>query len=158
MKAVVPGQRGFFPVIFFFLLLFPECRTIPDKPDILFIVVDDLGYKDLSCMGSRYYETPHVDRIAAGGMVFTNGYATCAVCSPSRASLMTGRFTARHGITDWIGAPEGEGWRRYRRFTKMLPPYYLHHLPKAYVTLPEALKEHGYKTFFVEMHHGRFVF
>jgi arylsulfatase A-like enzyme len=127
--------------------------SVPETPNILFIVVDDLGYKDVGFMGSEYYETPNIDRIAGGGMVFTNGYATCAVCSPSRASLLSGKFTARHGITDWIGAPEGTDWRRYERHTKMLPPPYLHHLPQAYVTLPEALKEHGYTTFFAGKWH-----
>ncbi len=141
-------------IFFVFLLFLQGCGpSAPEKPDILFIVVDDLGYKDVGFMGSDYYETPNIDRIATGGMIFTNGYATCAVCSPSRASLMTGKFTARHGITDWIGAPEGEGWRRYHRFTKLLPPDYLHHLPKEDITLPEALKEHGYKTFFAGKWH-----
>ena len=69
------------------------------KPNILFILADDLGYSDLSCMGSNYYETPNIDSIANSGIVFTNGYAGAQVCSPSRATIMTGQFTARHGIT-----------------------------------------------------------
>lgn len=128
-------------------------ETAPKKPNILFILVDDYGYHDLSSMGSKFYETPNVDRIAHEGMVFTNGYANCQVCSPSRASIMTGKFPARHGITDWIGAPVGTEWRKTGRFNQLLPPDYLHNLPKEFITLPEALKEQGYKTFFAGKWH-----
>lgn len=74
----------------------------PQKSNFILINVDDLGWADLSCYGSGYYETPHIDRLAAQGMRFTDGYASCAVCSPTRASIMTGRYPARIGITDWI--------------------------------------------------------
>jgi arylsulfatase A-like enzyme len=123
------------------------------KPNVLFILADDFGYHDLSCMGSKFYETPNIDKIASQGMVFTNGYAACQVCSPSRASIMSGKFPARHGITDWIGAPSGEKWRDAKRFNQLLPPEYVHSLPSAYITLPEALKEAGYKTFFAGKWH-----
>ena len=141
-----------------YLLLIPVLISCSEtdkkpKPNILFILVDDLGYHDLSCTGSEYYDTPNVDRIAREGMVFTNGYATCQVCSPSRASIMSGKFPARHGITDWIGAPSGEEWRQANRFNKLLPAEYLHNLPHEYVVLPEALKEAGYKTFFAGKWH-----
>ena len=72
------------------------------RTNIILINVDDLGWTDLSCYGSGFYETPNIDRLAAQGMKFTNGYASCAVCSPTRASIMTGRYPARIGITDWI--------------------------------------------------------
>jgi hypothetical protein len=123
------------------------------KPNVLFILADDLGYHDLSCMGSKFYETPHIDRIANEGMIFTEGYANSQVCSPSRASIMSGKFPARHGITDWIGARTGEDWRNAGRFTKLLPPEYVTHLPHEYITLPEAMKEAGYKTFFAGKWH-----
>ncbi len=123
------------------------------KPNVLFILADDFGYHDLSCTGSKFYETPNIDKIATQGMIFTNGYAACPVCSPSRASIMSGKFPARHGITDWIGAASGEQWRNAKRFTQLLPPEYVHRLPKEYVTLPEALKEAGYKTFFAGKWH-----
>ena len=123
------------------------------SPNVLFILVDDLGYHDLSCTGSKYYETPNVDRIAAEGMHFTNGYASCQVCSPSRASIMSGKFPARHGITDWIGARTEEEWRKTGRFNKLLPPEYQRQLPSEYVTLPEGMKEAGYKTFFAGKWH-----
>lgn len=125
----------------------------PSKPNILFILADDLGCHDLGATGSKFYETPHIDRIAGEGMMFTRGYANCQVCSPSRASIMTGKFTARHGITDWIGARTGEDWRKQKRFNRLLPAEYIHHLPHEYTTLPEALKEAGYKTFFAGKWH-----
>ena len=73
-----------------------------DKPNVVLILIDDMGWTDAACYGSRYYETPNIDRLAAGGMKFTNGYAACAVCSPTRAAVMTGRYPARLGVTDWI--------------------------------------------------------
>ena len=78
--------------------------THTDKPNVVLILIDDMGWTDAACYGSRYYETPHIDRLAAQGMKFTNGYAACAVCSPTRAAVMTGRYPARLGVTDWIRA------------------------------------------------------
>jgi len=146
-------------IAIYILLSFGACQQSINekagnlKPNILFILADDLGYHDLSCMGSHYYETPNVDRIANEGMIFTNGYAACQVCSPSRASIMTGKFPARHGITCHIGAPSGEDWRSRGRNNKLLPADYLHNLPHEFITLPEALKETGYKTFFAGKWH-----
>jgi arylsulfatase A-like enzyme len=131
-----------------------ETSTTAERPpNIIFILADDLGYHDLSSTGSSYYETPNIDRIADEGTVFTQGYATCQVCSPSRASIMSGKFPARHGITDWIGARTGESWREQGRFNQLLPPDYVWNLPHEYVTLPEALKDMGYKTFFAGKWH-----
>jgi len=76
----------------------------PRLPNIVFVLVDDLGWADLGCYGSTYYETPNLDRLASQGMRFTGAYAACAVCSPTRAAVMTGRYPARVGITDWIRA------------------------------------------------------
>ncbi len=123
------------------------------KPNVLFILVDDLGFKDLSCTGSTFYETPNVDKIANAGMVFNQGYAASRVCSPSRASIMTGKFTARHGITDWIGAKHGKTWREHNRHDKLLPADYVHILPKEDITLAEAMKASGYKTFYAGKWH-----
>ena len=137
-------------VFVFFIFLLSACNLQHNKhgkPNILFIIADDLGYYDLSCTGSNYYETPNIDRIAREGMMFTEGYANCQVCSPSRASIMTGKFPARHGITDHLGARSGKEWRTWGRHSKLLPPEYLHNLPHEYMVLPEALKEAGYKTF-----------
>ncbi|WP_340112086.1 sulfatase [Maribellus mangrovi] len=148
-----------FHIITFLLLLvvlFSSCnseKTEPARPNVLFILADDFGYHDMSIMGSQYYETPNIDRIASEGMIFTDGYAACQVCSPSRASILSGKFTARHGITDWIGAPTGENWRKLGRSNQLLPPEYEHALNKDYITLPEAMKEAGYRTFFAGKWH-----
>lgn len=129
-------------------------KTILTKPNVLFILVDDLGYADLSVMGSPYYETPNIDKIANSGTIFTNGYAACTVCSPSRASLMTGQYPARHGITQFEGPRNsGQSWKERKRYTKLLPPEYKHHLDSSAFTLPEAFKEHGYATFFAGKWH-----
>ncbi|HLR25441.1 MAG TPA: sulfatase-like hydrolase/transferase, partial [Fodinibius sp.] len=130
-----------------------ETNDPPPKPNVLFIIADDFGAHDLSSMGSDYYETPNLDQLAAQSMVFTNGYTAARVCSPARASIMSGKTPARHGITDWIGAPAGTDWRAQGRHSKLLPPEYVHHLPHEYMVLPEAMKEAGYKTFFAGKWH-----
>jgi arylsulfatase A-like enzyme len=131
----------------------PQQKLEERRPNVLFILADDFGNHDMSSMGSNFYETPNLDNIANEGMIFTNGYATCQVCSPSRASIMTGTFPARHGITDWIGAKTGEDWRKANRFNQLLPPEYEHNLNAAHTVLPEAMKEAGYKTFFAGKWH-----
>lgn len=122
------------------------------KPNIVFILADDFGVHDVSYGGSTYYETPNIDRIATEGVEFTQGYAACQVCSPSRASLMTGQFPARHGITDWIGAASGEQWTK-RINSKILPSEYVHAIPDEDITIAEAMKKGGYKTFFAGKWH-----
>lgn len=141
-----------------FIAITISCKTEVQKakgrkPNIVFILADDLGYSDLSCMGSTYYETPNIDAIANEGLVFTNGYSGSQVCSPSRATLLTGQFTARHGITDWIGAPSGEDWRTKKRFSKVLPASYKTYIDTHNVTLPMAFKKAGYATFFAGKWH-----
>ena len=123
------------------------------QPNVVFILADDLGVHDLSVLGSEYYETPHIDQIAREGTIFSQGYATSRVCSPSRASIMTGKFTAHHGITDWIGAASGEAWRSQDRNNKLLPSDYVHALPSGDTTLAEAMKAAGYTTFFAGKWH-----
>ena len=120
------------------------------KPNVVFILADDLGWRDLSVEGSDFYESPHIDRIAKEGMRFTQGYATCQVCSPSRASLVTGKYPARLDITNWKGAQEKEDWKRN---TKLLPPAYNWSLPHEDTTLAEAFKNAGYATFFAGKWH-----
>jgi arylsulfatase A-like enzyme len=121
--------------------------------NIVYILADDLGWNDLSCEGSSFYESPNIDRIAREGMQFTQGYAACQVCSPSRASILTGKYPPRHGITDYIGAPSGEAWRRAGRHTKMLPADYDRGLRSEEVTFAEALRREGYRTFFAGKWH-----
>lgn len=123
------------------------------QPNILFILADDLGAFDLGYAGSKFYETPNLDRLAKKAFIFTSGYSASRVCSPSRASIMTGKFTARHGVTDWIGAASGEKWRELKRFDKLLPANYSHQLRHEEITIPEALKVNDYKTFFAGKWH-----
>ncbi len=120
------------------------------QPNVVLILVDDLGLHDLSCEGSTFYRSPNIDRLAKDGTRFTQGYATCCVCSPSRASIQLGQFPARHGITNWIGAASGTNWDRDDR---VLPANYVRQLPADQVTIAEALKEAGYDTFFAGKWH-----
>ena len=122
------------------------------KPNIVFILADDLGAHDLSFAGSDYYETPNLDGLAKEGIQFSQGYAAAQVCSPSRASILTGQYTPRHGVTDWIGAASGEKWGKTNN-TKILPPEYSHAIASNSTTIAEALKEGGYKTFFAGKWH-----
>lgn len=123
-----------------------EAKT-PQKPNVLFILADDYGWMDMGCMGSKYYETPNLDRLASEGIRFTNAYAACQVSSPSRASIMTGKYTPRHGVTDWIGEKSGEEWRQMNRHSKLLPADYAWNLPAEEYTIAECLKDNGYTTF-----------
>jgi len=118
----------------------------PKRPNFVFFLVDDLGWKDLGCYGSTFYDTPNLDRLAASGMRFTDAYAACPVCSPTRASIMTGKYPARLGITDWIPG-------RRPRNRKLLGPPIPNQLALEEVTIAEALKEAGYRTFFAGKWH-----
>src|SRR6266702_4297674 len=105
------------------------------SPNIVFILADDLGYMDVGANNPKtFYETPNLNRLAAQGMRFTDGYAACPVCSPTRASILTGKYPARLQLTDYIAG---------RRTGKLLPAEYLDHLPLEEVTLAEALKKGG---------------
>ena len=114
--------------------------------NVVLILADDLGFMDLGCNNPRtFYETPSLDRLAARGMRFTRGYAACPVCSPTRASVLTGKDPSRTGITDFIG-----GSRR----GKLLPAPYRHELALEEVTLAEALIAGAeYRTFFAGKWH-----
>ncbi|MEA3366608.1 MAG: sulfatase, partial [Planctomycetota bacterium] len=123
------------------------------RPNFLFILVDDLGWKDLGCFGSTFYETPNVDRLRAGGMKFTDAYAACPVCSPTRASIMAGKYPTRTGVTDYINPAGGNQPGKWRRNTRLLPAPYTDRLAHGEVTLAEAFKQAGYATFFAGKWH-----
>jgi len=118
-----------------------------ERPNFVFLLVDDLGYMDVGCNGSTFHETPNIDRLARTGMRFTNGYAACPVCSPTRASIMTGRHPVRVNITDWIPG------RRTPKTAKLTTPQDRSNLALKEVTIAEALKKHGYQTFFAGKWH-----
>ncbi len=151
-----------YPLIIFLLVwvnrsLFAQTQ---EEFNVLLIHVDDLGWADIGVSGSDFYETPSINRLAAEGMLFTHSYAAAAICSPTRAALMTGKYPARIGITDWI----------YARFqgigTTGLPGEYAENpdqslrtpknqgfLPLEEVTLAERMKAQGYTTFHVGKWH-----
>ncbi|HJP02948.1 MAG TPA: sulfatase [Planctomycetota bacterium] len=131
----------------------PATETVRRRPNIVFILADDLGWRDLSNEGSTFYESPHIDSIAAGGMKFTRGYATCQVCSPSRASILTGKYPPGHGVTTWIGDTTGERWGKNGRHDSHLPPEYNRNLRAGEHTLAEVLRDAGYRTFFAGKWH-----
>jgi len=122
------------------VLSFCLCSAIPasgQKPNFVFVLIDDMGWRDLGCFGSTFHETPNIDRLANEGMRFTNAYAACHVCSPTRASILTGLYPARLHLTDWLpGRPEP--------FAKLRIAKINQHLPHETITLAEALKPAGY--------------
>jgi arylsulfatase A-like enzyme len=119
------------------------------QTNFVFFLVDDLGWADVGCFGAEFYETPNIDALAASGMRFTNGYAACPVCSPTRASIMTGRHPVRVDITDWIPGQNVTG----RKGIKFQHVSDRDNLALEEVTIAEALKEHGYQTFFAGKWH-----
>ncbi|HEY2411066.1 MAG TPA: sulfatase [Pirellulaceae bacterium] len=109
-------------------------------PNVVLFLVDDLGWRDLGCYGSGFYKTPNIDRFAEGACRFTQAYAACHVCSPTRASILTGKYPARLHLTDWLPG------RKDFAFQKLKNAVIHQQLPLEEVTLAEALKEHGYTT------------
>ena len=118
------------------------------RPNVIFILIDDLGWKDLGCYGSTFYQTPHIDRLAEEGMRFTNGYAACNVCSPTRAAIMTGKYPARLLLTQWL--PSGR-WSHTQNM--MHEGRYISNLPLEEITIAETLREAGYRTAFMGKWH-----
>ena len=125
-----------------------------DRPNVVLFLVDDLGWADVGFMGSKYYETPNLDKLSRQGMVFTNAYAACSVCSPTRASVMTGKYPARTGITDWIRArfqlkssevkaPPPYEENAGRKLRTPSNPFWME---LSEVTIAEVLKNAGYFT------------
>ena len=115
------------------------------RPNVVLIVSDDLGYMDIGANNPKtFYETPVIDRLARAGMRFTRGYAACPVCSPTRASIMTGKYPQRTGITDFIGG---------RRPGKLLPAPNRDHLALEEITIAERFRSEGYSTFFAGKWH-----
>jgi arylsulfatase A-like enzyme len=141
-----------------FTVLAPQARgrassVTKRRLNFVFFLVDDLGWIDLGCFGSSFYETPNVDKLCASGMRFTNAYAACPVCSPTRASILTGKYPQRVGITDYINPGGGNQPENWRRKTPLLPAAYQDRLAHKEVTISEALKEAGYATFFAGKWH-----
>ena len=120
------------------------------QPNIVVIMADDLGWKDLHCYGNDHLDTPNIDRLAEQGMLFTDAYSAAPVCTPTRAALMTGESPARLNITNHAG---GHPPNFIKPGTDLITPTWLRHLPLERVTLAEQLKQAGYATGFVGKWH-----
>ncbi len=133
---------------FFILSLLASLSLIAKKKtNFVFFLVDDMGMMDLGTYGSTFHETPNIDQLAKTGMKFNYGYAACPVCSPTRASIMTGRHPVRVDITDWIPGSSNN------KKNKLLHPEDRDNLALKEVTIAEELKSHGYQTFFAGKWH-----
>jgi len=154
-KISLPVKTGTF-ILMFALIFSLSCnaatKKMSSRPNIVFILVDDMGWKDLGCYGSTFYETPHIDKLASQGMKFLDAYASSTVCSPSRSSIMTGQYPVHTGITDWIiGRQNSSSGPSPNQ--KLLPKPFVYNLDTAQVTIAEALKRAGYATCFAGKWH-----
>jgi arylsulfatase A-like enzyme len=121
-------------------LVFGGSVAAAERPNIVFILIDDLGRNDLGCYGSTFHRTPNLDQLARDGVKCTDAYAACPVCSPTRASILTGKYPARLNLTDWLpGRPD-------RPDQKLLRPTILQHLPLEEKTIASEMKTAGYAT------------
>ena len=138
-------MKQLFKFLYVFLLVL-GCNSNNSTPNVIFILVDDLGWNDLGYSGSTFYETPNIDNLSKESFQFTNAYAASPVCSPTRAAIMTGKHPARVNITDWIPGDDPQN-------RPLLGPQDLHELPLKEITIAEKLKESGYNTFYVGKWH-----
>ncbi len=141
-------QLHFRGSVFLLMLFAVACERAAEKkidaPSIVFFLIDDLGWMDTGVYGSRFYETPNIDRLARESARFTQFYTAGSVCSPTRASIVTGKHPARLNITNWIPG---------RQEAMLRPPDYLHHLPLEEITIAEALGASGYATGYIGKWH-----
>ena len=112
------------------------------QPNVIVVFIDDLGWTDLGCYGSKFYETPHIDQLAKQGVMFTRAYSSCNVCSPTRASLMTGKYPQRVGFTSWLNPGKISGANSAAT-----------HLPASETTIGEAFQQAGYRTGYIGKWH-----
>src|SRR5262249_3985178 len=122
------------------LLVATPSLSAAERLNVVVILADDLGWADLGCYGSKYHQTPHLDKLAAAGARFTDAYAAAPVCSPTRAALLTGQYPARLNLTDWLPG------RTDRPDQKLLRPVISQELSPTTLTLAAALKAAGYAT------------
>ncbi len=143
MKFISPIARLASVLCFVFSMsIFSSAEEVRParKPNFIFILADDLGWKDLGCYGSTFFKTPNIDRLASEGVKFTDAYAACPVCSPTRASILTGKYPARLHLTDWLPGQASKPDQKLQR------PNFLNHLPLEEETIAEKLKMAGYVT------------
>ncbi len=135
------------------ILLFGGCISgeteSERKPNVIFILADDLGWADLPTYGNKFNEAPNLEKLASEGRMFTNAYAACPVCSPTRASIQSGQYPARVGVIDFIPGH----WRPYEKLT--VPQNRTKYLPLEIQSVGEMMKEAGYRTgYFGKWHLG----
>lgn len=135
--------------LFVYNLSFGQAEKNKEKPNIVFIYADDLGWSDLGCYGNSYHDSPNIDALASQGIRYTDAYAPAPVCSPARAGVFSGQYPARIGLTDWIPGH----WRPYEE--KLAVINRTQYLPLEVDTFGEVLKDNGYKTgYFGKWHLG----
>ena len=141
----VARLRSLFPALAAFAALCQPftapAADAPARPNVVFILADDLGWADLGCYGAKFYESPHIDRLASQGVRFTQAYTAGAVCSPTRGSIMTGKVPVRTGVTDYIPGLALQGTRLTTQPTRR-------ELALEETTIAEALSAQGYQTFY----------
>lgn len=147
-------NRLFLSIVLFCLPLFPVVGNVnssrADTPNVVFIYIDDLGYSDVGFLGARHYRTPHIDQLASEGMIFSNAYAAAPNCAPSRACLMSGQYTPRHGVYTVSNSDRGKA-----EFRKLIPVKNSTVLPAERVTVGELFQSTGYQTgYFGKWHLG----
>ena len=129
-------------------LLLAAVGIASGSPNVVLFLVDDLGWMDLGCQGSKYYQTPNIDALAKSGVRFTNAYAACAVCSPTRAAILTGKYPARLMLTQWLPAGRWNAQKNRRREGR-----FVRSLPLEEITIAEALRDAGYTTWHIGKWH-----
>lgn len=129
------------------IVMATSSRADAERHNIVLFLIDDLGRMDLGCQGSDYYQTPHIGKLAADGVRFVDAYAACAVCSPTQASILTGKYLARLRLTDWL--PSG----RWDSKARLIEGRKIRGLPVEEFTLAEALHDVGYQTIHIGKWH-----
>jgi len=145
-------MKLFYPIVIALAASIPvKAQETVKKPNIIIILADDLGWADLGCYGSSFYETPNLDKLALQGIRFTQNYATCPVCSPTRSTMMTGKYPVKTGVTDWIRGRQDNG--KARPYEKLLAKPTAFQLALEEKTIAELAVDNGYATFFAGKWH-----
>ena len=145
-KIIYSRINWFNKILFLSLIIFLSCSGDKKEPNIIFFLVDDLGWSDVAIYGSSFYETPNIDQLAKDGIRFTQAYAACHVCSPTRASILTGKYPARLQLTDWLQGRSLILPRTDYDYENLKSAKFYQQLPFEEITIAEELKSNGYKT------------